>query len=82
MPDSIQTGLDIQSSKGNMDDGGREKISETGKKSEQKISSQGDRADRTDSRAAGYRNLYVIKKTGPTPAKYPRKAPLPAKKPL
>ncbi len=82
LPDSIQTGLDIQSSKGNMDDGGREKISETGKKSEQKISSQGDRADRTDSRGAGYRNLYVIKKTGPTPAKYPRKAPLPAKKPL
>ena len=31
---------------------------------------------------SSYRNLYVIKKTGPTPAKYPRKAPLPAKQPL
>ena len=29
-----------------------------------------------------YRNLYVIRKTGRTPGKYPRKAGLPAKEPL
>ncbi len=87
LPDSIQMGLAAQSVIGDMnaaskDDNSMGKLSETGKKSEQKSSSQGDQVDQVDSRGAGYRNLYVIKKTGPTPAKYPRKAPLPAKQPL
>ena len=52
-------------------------------KSETAVQFSGQSVEEQDShKGSGYRNLYVIKKVSPTPAKYPRKAPLPAKQPL